>query len=190
MKRVLPGYKSFPFGPSSRLCIAALITILTLAGCGNQDETAADSQQSSTLSFKISDSLLGSKLDQTAGTLTVRIQVGSGAFQTMTISGDGLTASLTLDNIPVGATDFTIEITYELVPFGPLVVALGTKTITVVEGGNTLSFATTDFDTASFDEDGDGVSNLVELDENSTTSPVVAICVLDASLLGECELGS
>ena len=45
-----------------------------------------------------------------------------------------------------------------------------------------------DFDTAIHDDDDDGISNLVELDEFSTTSPIS--CVLGTSELGNCELGS
>jgi len=58
--------------------------------------------------------------------------------------------------------------------------------------GNTLTFVDGDYDTASFDEDGDGISNIVELDELSTTNPIVADapCILGTSLIGSCVLGS
>ena len=81
----------------------------------------------------------------------------------------------------------TIVFTYNLDPNGPLVVASTTKSFNVTEGSNTLNFVTADYDTASFDEDGDGISNLVELDEFSTTSPVGALCKLGFANIDFCE---
>jgi hypothetical protein len=105
----------------------------------------------------------------------------------MTISAT--TASTTLNNIPAGETTFIIVFTYDLDPFGPLVVASATKTITVTEGTNTITFASEDYDTASFDADDDGISNLLELDESSATSPLVSLCILGTTVLDDCELG-
>jgi len=184
MKSALPNYKLFPSSQPIRLYLFALIAVFTLAGCGSQDETKVDSSQQ-TLSFKIPDTIQGSKL--VGGTLTATISVNGGAPQAMTISGG--TASITLTGLPLGTTDFTLEFTYQLDPYVPMIVASDTQTINVVAGsGNTVNFVIADFDTAIYDEDGDGISNLVELDEFSTTSPIS--CVLGTSELGNCELGS
>lgn len=186
MKTALPSYKLIPSSQAIRLYLFALIAVFTLAGCGSQDETPP---QTSTLSFKLSDTLLGSRLDQGTGALTIFVSVdGASPPQAMTISGDGLTASITLDNIATGSREFTIDIFYDDGSSGNLQVASGTKNAGIVEGSNTLNFVTLDFDTASFDADSDGLSNLVELDEFSTTSPIS--CVLGTSELGNCELGS
>ena len=168
--------------------LLVLIATFTLISCGNQDEAAPS--DSNTLAFKISDTLLGSKLNQSAGTLTITISVNGGTPQPMTISGDGLTASITLANLDLGSTDFTIDVFYDDGSSGNLQVASGTKTISVAEGSNALDFVTADFDTASFDADGDGISNIVELDEASISSPVVSLCILDTAKLDNCELGS
>ncbi len=187
MKRALASYKLFQARPPIRRYLSALIVAFILAGCGSQDESATDSSHQ-IISFKVPD--VASKLDQTVGTLTATIAVNGGTPQNMTVSATD--ATVTLSNIPLGSTDFTIIFTYNLDPFGPLVVASATRTINVTAGSNTLTFANADYDTASYDEDGDGISNLAELDESSTTSPIVADapCVLGTSLIGSCVLGS
>ncbi len=186
MKRALASYKLFHIRPPIRRYLSALIVAFILAGCGSQDESATDSSHQ-IISFKVPD--VASKLDQTVGTLTATIAVNGGTPQNMTVSATD--ATVTLSNIPLGSTDFTIIFTYNLDPFGPLVVASATRTIDVTAGSNTLTFANGDFDT-SYDQDGDGISNLVELDESSTTSPIVvdATCILGTSQIGSCTLGS
>ena len=165
-----------------------LIAMFTLTACGSHNEAPDVSSLGDNVSFKIPDSILASRLDQTAGTLSATISVNGGTPQAMTLSATN--ASVTLSSIPVGDTSFTIVFTYELPPNGPLVVASATKSMTIVEGSNSINFAASDFDTASFDADGDGLSNLQELDETSTTSPLVALCNLGTAVLGSCELGS
>lgn len=184
MKSVLPNYKLFPSNKPIRLYLFSLIAVFTLAGCGSQDKTTTESSEQ-TLSFKVPDSIQGSKL--VGGILTATISVNGGPPQAMTISAG--TASITLTGITPGTTDFTLEFTYELAPYVPMIVASDTQTINVIAGGsNTVNFVIADFDTAIHDDDDDGISNLVELDEFSTTSPIS--CVLGTSELGNCELGS
>ncbi len=187
MKRALASYKLFQARAPIRLYLLALIATFMLAGCGSQDERATDSSHQ-IISFKVPD--IASKLDQTTGILTATIAVNGGTPQNMTVSDTDATA--TVSNIPLGDTEFQIVFTYNLDPFGPLVVASATKTINVTAGNNTLTFANGDYDTASFDEDGDGLSNLAELDESSTTDPSIADapCILGTSLIGSCVLGS
>ena len=173
---------------NSQLLVVLLVAFI-LNGCGSQSNTPDDSSLAGDkASFSIPASIMGAKLDQTAGNLTATISVNGGSPIPMTVSDT--TASTTLNNIPAGETAFTIVFTYDLDPYGPLVVASATQSITVTEEGtNTITFANEDYDTASFDADGDGISNLEELDESSTTSPVS--CTLGvAARLGICELGT
>ena len=170
-----------------------LVATFALASCSNQNDTAADTTQQ-TFTFKIPDTLLGSKVDLTAGTLTLTVSVDGVVNQTIIIAPGATDVTITLNSLDVGSRDITILFTYDLSPFGPLDVATATQTINVVEGVDTpLSFVTSDFVTDIFDEDGDGLSNLVELDETSTTDPTVADaptdCILGTSLLGSCTLG-
>lgn len=123
------------------------------------------------------------------GTLTATLSGCPEGNKLMTISGS--TASATCSKVPEGPRTFTITFTYDLDPYGPLTIASASKQINVVKDrNNPLNFVTGDFDTASFDEDGDGISNILELDESSTSNPLLAPCVLGTSLLDDCELGS
>lgn len=186
MKSELQDHKLSPLNPPRPISLFLLLATLMLTACNNQNDSTSDSDN---VSIKIPD--VASKLDQMAGDLTATIAVNGGTPQNMTVSATDATA--TLSNIPIGSTGFTIVFTYNLDPFGPLVVASATQTLDVTAGSNTLTFANADYDTASFDEDGDGLSNIVELDESSTTNPIVAdagVCVLGTSLIGSCVLGS
>jgi hypothetical protein len=178
---------------ASTLSKSQLLVVLLVAfisnGCGSQSDTSVDSSLADdNVLFSIPESIMGAKLDQTAGNLTATISVNGGSPMPMTISESGTTASTTLNNIPVGETSFTIVFTYDLDPFGPLVVASATQSMTVTEEGtNTITFASDDYDSDSFDADGDGLSNLKELAESSTTSPVSCTLGVGARL-GTCEL--
>jgi hypothetical protein len=161
-----------------------------LSGCGSEGDSTrtSSSGQDEHVSFQLPKAVFGNKLDQNTGALSATISVDGGNPTPMTISGT--TASATLNNIPAGLTAFTILFTYDLPPYGPLDIARASKEIDVTTGNNTLNFLVSDYDTVSFDEDNDGISNIVELDENSSTSPVVTLCILGTAQLGECELGT
>ena len=167
-----------------RLYLLSLIAALTLAGCGNQDDDARN------LSFNISDTVLAAvePTSLLADITVTNVDTGSSFTQAMIISGTS--ASVTLNNVSTGLTSFTIEFRYDDGIIGPLVLGRHTQNLVVEEGVSTpLPFSFSDFDTA-FDADVDGLTNVVELQTGSTTSPIVAICILDTSLLDDCELGS
>ena len=190
MISTLHNNKLMPSRITNPLTYMLLIAVFLLSACGSSDEPTANSTiEGDNVAFKIPDSLLGSRLDQTAGTLSASISVNGGADQAMTISGT--TASVTLSSIPVGATTFIIKFFYDNGSAGPLQVAQATKTLTVAGGSNALNFAAADFTAsfASFDRDGDGISNIDELDENSTSNPLVSSCILGTAAL-DCQLGS
>lgn len=177
---------------ASTLSKSQLLVVLLVAfisnGCSSQSDASGDSLlEDDNVLFAIPESIMGARLDQTAGNLTATISVNGDSPVSMTIS-DTMVMS-TLNNIPAGQTTLTIVFTYDRDPFGPLVVASATKSILVTEGTNSINFANEDYDTASFDADGDGISNLLELDESSVTSPLVSLCIMEAAVLDDCELG-
>ncbi len=188
MKSVIQFHKLIPFELRDALSLLLLLAALTLAGCGNQNETSTDSSpQVENVSFQIPDSI-ASKLDRVGGTLTAVLTVNGVDQPPITITGD--TATFTLSSTAGETLNLSITFTYELLPLAPLVVAASTtKSIVVSAGANTVNFVATDYDTASFDEDGDGISNILELDEFSTTSPVSCTLGVGARL-GTCELGT
>ena len=186
MKSELQNHKLSPLNPPRPVSLFLLLATLTLTACNNQQETSNNSSQESNIALQTPDAILGLRLDQTAGTLTAAISGCPGTTQ-MTIVLDTATAACT--GVPTGSRTITITFTYDLALFGPLVVATASKLINVTQGNNLVTFVATDYDTDSHDEDGDGISNILELDEFSTTSPVS--CTLGvAARLGTCELGT
>ena len=171
-----------------RLYLLSLIAALTLAGCGNQDDAT-------NLSLNISDTVLAA-VEPTfllADITVTNVGTGSSSTQAMIISGT--TASLALNNLSTGLTSFTIVFSYDDGSIGPLPLVLATHTqnLDVAEGVNPpLNFLISDFDT-SFDEDGDGLTNVIELQTGSLTDPLVAdnltACILGTSLIGTCVFG-
>jgi len=194
MIKVIPDHK--PFVTKVLKSLILPIAMFALAGCAGDNDSSAENENVSSASFQIPDSILANRLDQAAGTLTATLSVDDDVQETVTITGGATTVSFaTLNNIPTGDREFKILFTYNLAPYGPLDVAEAIRTINITEGSNSpINFVDGDFDTASFDEDGDGISNLLELDENSTSDPTVEICrigtdVNDSSALDNCELG-
>jgi len=108
-------------------------------------------------------------------TLTAYIQVDGGDRQQMTISGSN--ASISLTGISQGDHTFTVEFEYisSSAPGNPIILARAIETMEVGSGTNVLEILEEDYDTASFDEDGDGVSNLEEVSNGS--NPFAGIIV-------------
>lgn len=165
--------------------LVLLGTLFVLSGCGQNSESPDfTNQQGDQVQFQLPDSLLGNKVDR--NNLSAKIFYGSSS-QDMDINDADDSANVTLSNVPTGNVTFIIEFTYD---FGgtPLVVARAEQSFDVVEGSNSFSF-TEPYDT-SMDEDNDGLTNIVELQESSNTSPTVSLCQLGSGEIGSCELGS
>ena len=107
--------------------------------------------------------------------LTAYIRVDGGERQQMTIT-DG-NAFIRLTGISPGSHLFTVEFEYisSSAPGNPIILARASKTIDVKPGDNPLNILEADYETDSFDEDGDGVSNLDEILNGS--SPFASITV-------------
>jgi len=108
-------------------------------------------------------------------TLTAYIRVDDGERQPMTIADDN--ASIQLTGISQGSHTFTVEFEYisSSSPSTPIILARASKTIDVGPGDNPLDILESDYETDSFDEDGDGISNLDEISNGS--NPFASIIV-------------
>ncbi len=113
--------------------------------------------------------------------LTAYIRVDEGERQQMTI--DGGNASIRLTGISQGSHTFTVEFEYlsSSVPGNPIILARASKTIDVKPGDNPLSILEADYETDSFDEDGDGVSNLDEILNGSSPFASIAISAISGN---------
>ena len=103
----------------------------------------------------------------TNGTLSAYILVDDGPRQAMDIY-NGM-ASVTLSGLTLGQHAITME--FEFVFDDnldrPFMLASASKAVQVGAGQNTLDFEEAEYDTDRFDEDGDGISNLAELNNNT-----------------------
>ena len=165
--------KRIHFNPPNLLIYFVLIVAFALTGCGSQDETTDDTDY---VSFQIPE--FASRLDPVAGILTATIEF-NGQSHPMVISGDGLTASINSLPKPDVNTLIQIEFTYDMDPYGPLVVASATKPY---DGSNSLNFSNGEYDTVIHDADGDLISNIVEL-QMDPDIPVICNNVMDTGVL-------
>ena len=98
MKSVIQFHKLIPFELPDPLSLLLLLAALTLAGCGNQNETSTDSSpQVDNVSFQIPDSIVR-KLDRVGGILTAVLTVNGVDQPPIIITGD--TATFTLSSTP------------------------------------------------------------------------------------------
>ena len=160
MKSVIQFHNLIPFELPNPLFLLLLLVALTLTGCGNQNETSTDSSpQVGNVLFQIPDSI-ASRLPA-SGTLMAVLTVNGGDQPPRTITGD--TATFTLSGTAGETLNISITFTFVLDPFGPLVVAASTTKSLVVSAGASVIFVAGDYDSASFNQDGDSFSNLDEL---------------------------
>lgn len=161
----------------------AVIGLLVLSACGNQ---SGDNQlvTSVTSVTKVPASVLLLPPD---GTLRAYVGVGDAEqiqqLVEMEISGD--TATATISGLP--REIFSVVVLYEFTDSSgnTFVLASAVKTVDLSSGVASVAFAATDYDTASHDDDGDGLSNAEELVAGTA---LTAECILGFSLIGSCTL--
>ena len=169
--------------------ILGLALISTLYACDNGNNGATESSTNLANTEIPSDV---QKLTLGTGTLSAFVTIDSGSPIAMTIDPTGTgSASATIPGLTLAA--HTVTITYEYDDgVGTLIVATATNTVDLTGGSGSISFVESDYDLASHDADGDGISNAAELaagtdprvDEGTAGGP----CVLGTSTLGDCTL--
>jgi len=154
--------------------------LLALSACSNE---SSDNQPTTSVTsvIQMPASLLLLPPD---GVLRAYVTVDDGERIEMTISGDIATAT-----IPgLSRTTHDVLITYEFTDSASntLTVATAIKTVDLSSGDASIAFVETDYDTASYDNDSDCLSNAEEL--AAGLNPLNSECILGASLIGCCTL--
>jgi hypothetical protein len=170
--------------------LSLLIILLFVLLCGCSFETNNQHISKTVSEIRIPSAIKGAALP-TGATLVASVYMDGNTTATATKSLTLPVTSnveVTLTNISVGNHTFTIVFEYTNDPdpnfAGTFELARATSgTVSIVQGQNPdLVFQDTDFDTSS-DSDGDGVSNVAELDQNMRTNPSDSTCVLGKSIL-------
>ncbi len=141
-------------------------------------------------------------LSTTDGNLLVWITIDEGTRIQLTI--DSTTSTLSTSTVStvstvsasISITDLSRSIHTLLIEFeftdgvDTITLATVTSTVDLSAGDASLSFADTDYETASYDDDNDGINNLTEIiNGTDPLVPDISDCILDTSVIGGCTLG-
>jgi hypothetical protein len=169
--------------------LALLLTVLalTLSGCSQSSNRDAGSVSNDTLSAPLPIALRALALDKT--NLVVEVVDGSGAPQACTnLSVDQVNGTYSC-TVTLSGGSHTLSLIFSVIDptYGTVQVATTSGVVVDVVPGQTTP---ADFTLATLtldDNDGDGISNLDELDAG--TNPNSSECTLDYSHIGSCTLG-
>jgi hypothetical protein len=168
-----------------RILFVAIMFTLYVSGCGNNSNSSNNDSGNTKTSAGIGiPSAIKATALPNAGTLTAEIFVDgkTGPKKTVNLSATQVTFTLTVAS---GSHTFTVVFYYDDPIFNSQTWELARASSAVnVSGGSTtkVSFPAYNYQ----DYDGDGASNLLEL--NARTDPGIGTCILDSAKLS-CQLG-
>ena len=147
------------------------LAIVLLAACNAPGESNSSSGSGGSMSLALPDSIQPSALPDGALSATVSAScVNNGAPRTLTDSdGDGMFTGR-IENVPRGSCTFVIVFTFADAEFGDIDLVRAERTLHIGSGNNQLVLQQGDYEL--LDDDGDGVSNLAELDDANRTHPL------------------
>jgi len=165
-----------------------LFLSLLLSACSDSADNKATEHVSA---FKIP-AVVQAITPPAGSSLQAFISVDGSSRQAMTIDNTAGTANITIDGLSLASHTFVIdfELVFDSDPSNPVSLARATLTQSINAGNNTLTVVDSDFDT-SFDDDNDGITNVVEVDTSTgggSTNPSNSDCVIGSSLIGSCTL--
>ena len=162
--------------------------VLALSACSSDDDTVATADTVTEIPQFIQKLALNTT-DPNASLLAWITIDGDGGTRTqMTIDSVAGTSST---SITLSRTIHTVLVEFEFTDgVDTITLATATKEIDLSAGDASLTYADTDYETASYDDDNDGISNLNEIIIGSDPLvPDASDCILDTSVIGGCTLG-
>ena len=165
---------SFKFGISFHSILIPLCCLaLLITGCGDSSQSSSLflHPQKPTVNIVAADSPTAAHLPA-MGILSATVNAAClNGGQPAVLSDDGagnFRGSFT-NNITTGDCTFDVTLAFEDPDYGAVEVATASKTVAIKRGSNDVVVSSNDYSFA--DVDGDGVSNLSELDVSSRTNP-------------------
>jgi hypothetical protein len=171
-----------------KILFLAIMFALNISGCSNNSSNSNNDTGNTKTSAGIAiPSVIKATALPNAGTLAAEIFVDgkAGPKKTVDVSATEVTFTLT---VSAGSHNFTLVFYYDDPVFNSQTweLARATSSTVNVTGGSTTKVT---FPAYSYqDYDGDGVSNLLELDSSTRTDPGIGTCILDSAKLS-CQLG-
>ena len=168
---------------------ASLFMLLAVTGCSSENgSVTTQSPQQGTGGIELPVGINVANLPAN-GSLHAFMSVDNGTRQELNIDLNSQTVSGSVGGITPGNHTFLLQIIFIYDTGTEVTLAHASSTMEVTAGSNNLAFSATDYVT-SYDSDGDGVSNLTEINTGTNpTDPVDTECVLGTSRLGSCVLG-
>ena len=160
--------------------MALVITLFMLAACSD----SGSNSQAATATTSITEIPSAVLTLPSGGTLRAFIAIDGGTPIELSINSNTATGSIP----DLSRTVHSVTVSFEFTDSGgtTYTVATATTTVDLSSGDASVSFAEADYDMASYDDDGDGISNAQELADGS--NPGDSACVLGFSLIGKCTL--
>jgi len=167
---------------------STLLLSLLLSACSDSTDNKTTNNVSA---FKIP-AAVQAITPPSGSSLQAFITVDGGSRQAMTIDNSAGTANIIINGLSIANHSFIIdfELVFDSTPNKPISLARATLNQNINAGNNTLKVIDSDFDT-SFDDDNDGITNVVEVDATAgggSTNPNNSDCVIGSSLIGSCTL--
>ncbi|MBV1881768.1 MAG: BspA family leucine-rich repeat surface protein [Pseudomonadales bacterium] len=157
---------------TSLTLILVFCASIFLSACGGSDNNPSLEPSSKGVAVSVPPSLFPMAMDDLSGMIQATIRVDNDTPTDMRRNGD----NFEFDTLELDLGEHTIVITFYFTDtdngIEKAIVATYTKTVTIVSGQTTSLGITdidpvTDYETASFDDDSDGLSNFVELQQGS-----------------------
>ena len=152
--------------------ILLFCTSTFLVSCGGSDSTPSSKPSTKGVAVSVPHNLFPLAVDDTSGIIEASIRVDENASIDMRRNGD----NFELDTLELDPGEHTVVITFYFTDpdngVEKATIATYTKTVIIAKGETTsLGIADidsdTDYETVSFDEDNDGLSNFIELQPGS-----------------------
>ena len=162
------------------------LAFVTLYACSSGDDNASASNSKATTEMP---SALQKLTLASGGTLSAYVTIDGDTANRIEMTIDDTGSGSAFASIPGLSLELhTIVISYEFTDTnGTIVLATASNTVDLSSGSGSMSFAETDYDLSSYDDDGDGISNAAEL--AAGTDPRDGACVIGSSIIGDCTLG-